>query len=130
MTQMLHYEKELNTPSRLFLDACLKTAHLTALSEFTKSVSGNYNLEIMNAMQNCAAAIAEQNLARLLMGVHNMEKCHLFGFSKRNKDEVLTILRKRKHKNQKIKEFVKRNCNFQHFERNDILFRSNVDWHN
>ena len=46
---------------------------------------------------------------------------------KRGKHEVLTILRKTKRK-PKIEEFVKGNCNFQYFERNDVLFSSNIDW--
>ena len=128
MTQMLHYEKELNALSRLFLDFYLKTVNLMALSEFTKNVSRNCNLEIMDTIQHCTAAIEEQNLEKLLMGVHKTEKCNLFGCLKRNKHKVLTILRKHEHKNQTIEEFIKVNCNFQCFERNDILFRSNADW--
>ena len=96
---MLHYEKELNAISRLFLDFYIKTANLRALSEFTREVRGTYDLEFMNTIQHCTASIAEKNLARLLMEVHKTDKHDLFGCLKINKHEVLTILRKHKHKN-------------------------------
>ena len=62
------------------------------------------------------------------MGVNKADEFYLFGCLKRNKYEVLTILRKHKHKNSTISEFMKRIFNFQNFERNDILFLSLRDW--
>ena len=78
MTQMLHFEKELNELSRLFLDFYLKKACLTSLVELTKIVSGNISDITMDTMWHCASAIAEQNLAGLLMEVHKTNKCDIF----------------------------------------------------
>ena len=58
MTKMLHYQKELNALSRLFLDIYLKTATLLVASEFTKEVQGFCGLKLMT-IKNCATAIAE-----------------------------------------------------------------------
>ena len=122
MTQMLHYEKELNTLSRLFIDFYLKTATLLLTLEFTREVQGSCELKCMTIMHHCATEIAEKNLARLLMGVHETEKYDLFGYLKRNKYEVITILPKCKHENSTINKFIEGICNFQYFERNDIYF--------
>ena len=116
------------TLSRLFVDFHLKTVTLLVMSEFTREVQGSCELKIMTTMQHCATTIADQNLARLLMGVHKTEKYDLFGYLKRNKHEMLTILRKHKHKNATISEFIKGICNFQYFERNDVLFLSMGGW--
>ena len=58
------------------------------------------------------------------MAVHKTDEFDLFGCLKRNKCEVLTILRKHKHKNTTINKFIKGICNFQCFERNDVLLLS------
>ena len=115
ITQMLHYEKELNELSRLFLYFYLKTAHLMSLVQLAKIVGGNISDATMDIMQHCASAIAEQNLSRLLMEVHKTKKHDIFKHLKRSKCEVLTILRKHKHKNRTIEEFIKEICNFQCF---------------
>ena len=62
------------TLSRLFVDFHLKTVTLLVMSEFTREVQGSCELKIMTTMQHCATTIADQNLARLLMGVHKTEK--------------------------------------------------------
>ena len=74
MTQMLHYEKELNALSRLFLDFYLKTANLMASSESKKSISRNCDIEIVSAMQHCAAAMTQQKITTLLMEFHKTKK--------------------------------------------------------
>ena len=109
---MLHYEKELNEPSRLFLDFYLKAACLISLVELAKIVSGNVSGATMGTMQHCAFEIVEQNFARLLMEVYKTKKCDIFKYLKRSKCEVINILRKHKHKNRTIEEVVKGICNF------------------
>ena len=118
----------MNELPRSLLDFYLKTAHLTSLAKLTKIVSGNISEVTMDAMQHCASAIAEQNLARLLMEVHKTKKHDIFHCLKRRKCEALTILRKHNHKNRTIEEFVQGIFNFQCFERNDMLFLNKVDW--
>ena len=79
-------------------------------------------------MQHYSADKAEQNLATLLIGFHKTDKFDLFGYLKGNKCEFLTILRKHKHKNNTIEEFIKGSCNFQCFHRHNFVFLSEVDW--
>ena len=84
MTQMLHYEKELNDLSRLYLDFYFKKACLMSLVELVKIFSGNISDGTMDTMQHFASAIAEQNLARLLMEVHKTKKYEMFRHLKRS----------------------------------------------
>ena len=133
MTQMLHYERELNELTRTFLDFYLKVAGIMAMTELRNYVESNGNGNDMNpsalaTMRHNSEAIAEQNLARLLMKVHKPEGLNMFKYLKRKKYEVLTILRKRKHKNRTIEEFIEGSCNFQHYHRHNFLFLAADDW--
>ena len=78
-----------------------------SLVELAKIVSGSIGDETMESMHHCAFSIVEQNLARLLMEVHKPSEFDIFKHLKRSKCEVLTILRKHRHKNRTIEEFVK-----------------------
>ena len=49
-----------------------------SLVELTKIVIGNIIDATMDAMQHCASAIVEKNLARLLMEVHKTKKQGVF----------------------------------------------------
>ena len=83
-----------------------------SLAELTKIISGNISDANMDTMQNCSSAIVEQTLARSLMEIHKTKKRDIFKYLKRSKCEVINILRKHKHKNRTIEEFVKGICNF------------------
>ena len=112
MTQMLHHERELNELTRTFLDFHLKVAGAMEMTELLDWVNSNGNRNIstpstLETMRHNAEAIAEQNLARLLMEVHNPEEFNIFKYLKRTKHEVLTILRNHKHNNSIVEEFIK-----------------------
>ena len=86
------------------------------------------NQEAIDTWKHGAAAIAEQNLSRLLMEDHVPDEGDIFKFLDRSKHKVRTICRKHKHGNATINDFIRGRCSWQYFARSKILFLLESDW--